>query len=71
MLSAGGIDLIKNGGYSFYMKEKIEVSLSCFVPTFVMEIQIPNDRDSEEYIDELLDSILDDEFKYNVEWDFI
>lgn len=53
------------------MIKKVEVSLSCFAPTFVMEIQIPDNRDSEEYIDELLDSVLNDEFKYNVEWNFI
>ena len=36
-----------------------------------MEIEVPDDRDDEEYIDELLDSMLVDEFKYNVEWDFV
>lgn len=35
-----------------------------------MEIDVPEDCDKEEYIDELLDSMLDDEFRYNVEWDF-
>lgn len=35
-----------------------------------MIIQIPEDRDTEEYIDELLEGILADEFRYNVEWDF-
>lgn len=52
-------------------KVRIEVTLSCFAPTFIMEIAIPNDRDTEEYIDELLDSMLVDEFKYNAEWDFV
>ena len=36
-----------------------------------MIISIPGGRDSEEYIDELLDAILNDEFRYNVEWDFV
>ena len=49
---------------------KIVVSPSCFAPSFTMEINIPNDRDDEEYIDELLDGILAEEFKYNVEWEF-
>lgn len=31
-----------------------------------MIIPIPDDRDAEEYIDELLDAILADEFRYNV-----
>lgn len=53
------------------MKERIAVILSCFAPTFIMEIIVPNDRDAEEYIDELLDSILAEEFRYNVEWDFV
>ena len=35
-----------------------------------MIIPVPDNRDSEEYIDELLDGILNDDLKYNVEWDF-
>ena len=50
--------------------KRIEVKLSCFCPSFKMEITIPKDRDAEEYIDELLDGILNDEFRYNAEWDF-
>lgn len=50
---------------------KIELKLSCFSPAIRMEIDVPKDRDAEEYIDELLDSILNDEFKYNCEWEFI
>ena len=53
------------------MKKKIELTLSCFAPTIVMEIEIPNNRDTEEYIDELLDSILAEEFRYNAEWNFM
>ena len=36
-----------------------------------MIIPVPDNRDSEEYIDELLDGILKDDLKYNVEWDFV
>ena len=36
-----------------------------------MIVTVPYDRDDEEYIDELLDGILADEFKYNCEWDFL
>lgn len=50
---------------------KIELTLSCFAPTIIMEVEIPQDRDAEEYIDELLESILAEEFRYNAEWDFI
>lgn len=53
------------------MTKRIEVTLSCFAPTIIMEITIPSNRDAEEYIDELLDSILNDEFRYNIEWDFV
>lgn len=49
----------------------ISVKPSCFAPEFEMIISIPDDRDAEEYIDELLDGILSDEFRYNVEWDFV
>lgn len=53
------------------MMYKIELSLSCFAPTVTMEINVPENRDAEEYIDELLGSMLNDEFKYNCEWEFI
>ena len=53
------------------MKTKIELTLSCFAPKIIMEIFVPNDRDAEEYIDELLESILAEEFRYNAEWDFV
>lgn len=52
-------------------KRTIWVKPSCFAPEFEMIIPIPEDRDSEEYIEEMLDSILNDEFRYNVEWDFV
>lgn len=50
---------------------KIELTLSCFAPTVWMEIDVPADRDKEEYVDELLDSMLTDEFRYNCEWEFV
>ena len=52
-------------------KRTIWVKPSCFAPEFEMIIQTPEDRDSAEYIDELLEGILPDEFRYNVEWDFV
>ena len=52
-------------------KRTIWVNSSCFAPEFEMIIPIPTDRDDEEYIDELLDGILNTEFRYNVEWDFV
>lgn len=36
-----------------------------------MIISIPEGRDTEEYIDELLDAILNEGLRYNVEWDFV
>lgn len=52
-------------------KRTIWVKPSCFAPELEMIIPVPTERDTEEYIDELLDGILADEFRYNVEWDFI
>lgn len=51
-------------------KRTISVKPSCFAPEFEMIISIPENRDAEEYIDELLDSILNGDLRYNVEWDF-
>ena len=36
---------------------------------FVMEIEVPNNRDSEEYIDQFLDGILNENMRYNCEWE--
>lgn len=52
-------------------KRTICIKPSCFIPEFEMIIPVPDNRDSEEYIDELLDGILKDDLKYNVEWDFV
>ncbi len=53
------------------MEERtIWVKPSCFAPGFKMIISVHDDRDAEEYIDELLDSILNEDLRYNVEWDF-
>lgn len=52
------------------MTYRIDLSLSCFAPSIVMEIFVPSDFDPEEYIDELLDSMLTDEFRYNCDWEF-
>ena len=53
------------------MHKQIRVIPSCFAPEFLMDISVPPDRDAEEYIDELLDSILSEEFRYNCEWEFV
>lgn len=50
---------------------KILLNLSCFAPGIIMQIFIPEDREEEEYIDELLDSMLTEDFRYNAEWEFI
>lgn len=52
-------------------KRTIWVKSSCFAPEFEMIIPIPTNRDDEEYIDELLDGILNNEARYNIEWDFV
>ncbi len=40
------------------------------VPDFKLEIEIPTYRDTEEYIDEFLESILNENLKYSAEWEF-
>ncbi len=52
-------------------KRTILVRPSCLAPEFEIIISVPEDRDAEEYIDELLDSILNEDLRYNVEWDFV
>lgn len=52
-------------------KRTILVQPSCFAPKFEMTVLIPSDRDAEEYIDELLDGILNEDIKYNIEWEFV
>ena len=52
-------------------RRTIWVVPSTFIPEFEMIISVPDDRDAEEYIDELLDSILAEDLKYNVDWDFV
>ena len=51
-------------------KSKVKVTVSCFMPEFEMIISVPNDRDTEEYIDEFLAGILQEDLTYNTEWDF-
>lgn len=52
------------------MLTRIHVRPSCFAPSFIIELEIPDTHDEEEYIDKLLDSILAEEFRWNCEWDF-
>lgn len=52
-------------------KRTISIKPSCFSSEFDMIVSVPEDRDAEEYIDELLDGILNEDLRYNVEWDFI
>lgn len=42
----------------------------CFHPDIKITIFVPDDRDTEEYIDEYLDSILNDNVRYNCKWSF-
>ena len=52
-------------------KRTISVTPSCFHPIFEMIISIPEDQDPCNYIDTLLNDILNEDLKYNAEWDFI
>ena len=51
-------------------KKRIWVKPSCFTPEFEIIVSIPADRDAEEYIDEFLTGILNEDLSYNIEWDF-
>lgn len=48
----------------------ITLTPTCFTPPCKVTIDVPNGWDAEEYIDEYLDSILNDDVRYNAEWDF-
>jgi len=52
-------------------KHRIRVDLGCFTPGITIEIMVPESYDAEEYIDELLDGILNDNLRYNTEWNFV
>ena len=52
------------------MPYTIIVTPDCFHPDCLMTITVPEGRDPEEYIDEYLESILNDDVRYNVEWRF-
>ena len=52
-------------------RRTILVKPSCFAPEFEMIIPVPEARDAEEYIEELLEGILTDEFRCNAEWYFV
>lgn len=68
---------LEKNGYIVYddpvedNRRKIRLKLSAFAPSVLMEIAVPELRDDEEYIDELLDSMLCEEFRYNAEWEFV
>ena len=54
------------------MKKEIELHFNTTsIPNVVMKIEVPNDRDVEEYIDEFLDTILTEDLQYVVDWNFV
>lgn len=48
----------------------IRVTPTCFTPGFLMIVSVPITEDAEEYINDLLESFVDRELFYNLEWDF-
>lgn len=52
------------------MDVRVIVTPSCFVPSFIMEIDVPEDRDTEEFIDEYLDMLFSHDNRYNCEWSY-
>lgn len=51
--------------------KKVNVDLGCFEPEIVITIDVPCDEDAETYIDEFLDNILNENLRYNCDWNFI
>ena len=49
---------------------KIMLYPDCFHPPCIMILSVPNNMDAEEYIDNYLDSILNENLKFNAEWKF-
>lgn len=70
-LAKGGFDQAQSETTTNKTPHTIWVKPSCFAPEFKMIIDVPNDWDTEEYINELLDGILNDDLRYNCEWDFV
>ena len=57
---------------SFYISKTIKLCLddSTRMP-IIMTIAVPHDRDPEEYIDERLEYMMNDDLRYNCEWEFV
>lgn len=57
------------------MNEYTEKTIALYLGTSAVPIKItlniPDSRDAEEYIDDLLDGLLNDSVKYNSEWEFV
>ncbi len=51
-------------------REVILLSLPNFATKIRMEINVPNDRDPEEYIEEMIDFIFNENIIYDIDWDF-
>lgn len=52
-------------------KRTISIKPSCFSPEFDMMFPFPKTVMMRNISDELLDGILNEDLRYNVEWDFI
>lgn len=57
------------------MKDKRLVKIGLYFgnntsPNAYMMIPVPSDRDKEEYIDEFLDNMLNEDLRYNTEWNY-
>ena len=53
------------------MKYAIRLYPSCFIKECEMIIDLPDDIDAEECIDSYLDAILNNDLRYNCEWEFV
>lgn len=50
---------------------RVRVLLNGGETRFDMDIEVPEFRDDEEYIDEFLDTILAEPFRYDTAWEFL
>lgn len=56
---------------SFYGSKTISFYPANSTIPITMTIAVPRDRDPEEYIDEVLDTMLNDDLRYNCDWEFV
>lgn len=68
MTSANTVGIL---GGDIVERRTILVRFSYNLPEIAMVIPVPFEVDTEEYIDRLFETVLDEKFKYRADWDFV